>query len=140
MLNCPARLSVSRPKTVIVTVLVLLNAAAAHGSHVGDRLADVGFLSTSSESIRAADLLSQRFHAGKSNLVILDVHQCIGIHFATIVVRVVLHHLLRDHRIELRSGYTLERDVTAMPAPTDGFPVLVGLVNHHYTKSMTPAP
>ena len=55
MLNCPARLSLSHPKTVIVTVLVLLNAAAAHGSHVGDRLADVGFLNTSSESIRAAD-------------------------------------------------------------------------------------
>jgi hypothetical protein len=37
----------------------------------------------------------------------------------------VIHHLLRDHRIEMRSGYTLEWDLTAMPTPTDGFPVLV---------------
>lgn len=104
MLDCPARLSVSR-----------------------------------SESIRAADFLSQRFHAGKSNLVILDGHQFIGMHFTTIVVMVVLHHLLRDHRIEMSSGYPLERDVPAMPAATDGFPVVVGLVSHQYTKCMTPA-
>ena len=52
-------------------------------------------------------------------------HKCIGMHFATIVVKVVIHHLLRHHRIEMRSGYTLEWDMTALPAPTDGFPVLV---------------
>ncbi len=46
-------------------------------------------------------------------------------HFATVVVKLVIHHLLREHRIELRSGYTLEWDMTALPAPTDGFPVLI---------------
>jgi cytochrome P450 len=56
-------------------------------------------------------------------------HKCIGMHFATIVVKVVIHHLLRDHRIEMRSGYTLEWDMTALPAPTDGFPVLVRRVD-----------
>ena len=50
---------------------MLVIAAAAYGSHVADRLAGAGYLSASSESIRAADLLSQRFHAGKPNLVIL---------------------------------------------------------------------
>jgi hypothetical protein len=43
----------------------------------------------------------------------------------TTVVKVVPHQLLRDHRIAMRSGYTLEWDMTALPAPTDGFPVLV---------------
>ena len=71
MLDRLARLAVTRPKTVVAVALVLLIAAAAYGSHVADRLAGGGFLSTSSESIRAADLLSQRFHAGKPNLVIL---------------------------------------------------------------------
>ncbi|WP_264892165.1 cytochrome P450 [Mycobacterium kiyosense] len=52
-------------------------------------------------------------------------HKCIGMHFATVVVKLVIHHLLREHRIELRSGYTLEWDMTALPAPTDGFPVLI---------------
>ena len=59
-------------------------------------------------------------------------HKCIGMHFATIVVKVVIHHLLRHHRIEMRSGYTLEWDMTALPAPTDGFPVLVRRVDDSY--------
>ena len=62
-------------------------------------------------------------------------HKCIGMHFATTVVKVVLHHLLRDHRIEMRSGYTLEWDMTALPSPTDGFPVLVRQVNDSYKKT-----
>jgi len=71
MLDRLARLAVIRPKTVVAAVLMLVIAAAAYGSHVADRLAGAGYLSASSESIRAADLLSQRFHAGKPNLVIL---------------------------------------------------------------------
>jgi putative drug exporter of the RND superfamily len=71
MLDRLARLTVSRPKTVVVAALVLLIAAAAYGSHVADRLAGGGFLSASSESSRAEELLSQRFHAGKPNVVIL---------------------------------------------------------------------
>lgn len=56
-------------------------------------------------------------------------HKCIGMHFATNVVKVVVHHLLRDHRIEMRPGYTLEWDFTALPTPTDGFPVLIRRVD-----------
>jgi cytochrome P450 len=67
-------------------------------------------------------------------------HKCIGMHFATIVVKVVIHHLLRDHRIEMRSGYTLEWDMTALPAPTDGFPVLVRRVDDSDQTNMTVAP
>jgi cytochrome P450 len=67
-------------------------------------------------------------------------HKCIGMHFATIVVKVVIHHLLRDHHIEMRSGYTLEWDMTALPAPTDGFPVLVRRVDDSDRKNMTVAP
>ena len=56
-------------------------------------------------------------------------------HFATIMVKVVIHHLLRHHRIEMRSGYTLEWDMTAFPAPTDGFPVLVRRVDGSYQST-----
>lgn len=52
-------------------------------------------------------------------------HKCIGMHFATYVVKVVIHHLLRDRRIELRPNYALKWDMTALPAPNDGFPVLL---------------
>jgi cytochrome P450 len=65
-------------------------------------------------------------------------HKCIGMRFATVVVKVLIHHLLRDHRIEMRPGYTLEWDMTALPAPTDGFPVLIRRVSDS-NKNMTVA-
>lgn len=58
-------------------------------------------------------------------------HKCIGLHFAITVVKVIVHHLLRDYRVEMRPGYRLEWDLTALPSPTDGFPVLV----HHVDES-----
>lgn len=61
-------------------------------------------------------------------------HKCIGMHFATMVVKILIHHLLRDRRIEMRPDYTLEWDMTALPAPTDDFPVLVRRVNDSYTN------
>ena len=51
-------------------------------------------------------------------------HKCIGMHFATMLVKVLIHHLLRDYRIEMRSGYTLEWDMTAFLTPADGVPML----------------
>lgn len=56
-------------------------------------------------------------------------HKCIGMQFAAIVVKIVIHQLLRDYRVEMRSGYRLEWDMTALPTPTDGFPVLVHRVD-----------
>jgi cytochrome P450 len=64
-------------------------------------------------------------------------HKCIGTHFAAMLVKVLVHHLLRDYRIELRPGYTLEWDKTAAPAPTDGVPMLVRRVGDSYMKNMT---
>ena len=61
-------------------------------------------------------------------------------HFASMVVKVVIHHLLRDYRIEMRSGYTLEWDMTALPAPTDGFPVLVRRVDDSDQRNITVSP
>jgi cytochrome P450 len=62
-------------------------------------------------------------------------HKCIGQHFATMLVKVVIHHLLRDYRIGLRPGYTLEWDTSAVPTPTDGFPVLVRRVNDSHNEN-----
>jgi hypothetical protein len=39
----------------------------------------------------------------------------------------------------MRSGYTLEWDLTALPAPTDGFPVLIRRVDDSDQKNMTVA-
>ncbi|MCV6966656.1 hypothetical protein BST27_00050 [Mycobacterium intermedium] len=59
-------------------------------------------------------------------------HKCIGMHFATVVVKVLIHHLLRDRRIEMRSGYSLEWDMTALPAPIDDVPMCVRRINRSY--------
>jgi cytochrome P450 len=67
-------------------------------------------------------------------------HKCIGMHFASMVVKVVIHHLLRDYRIEMRPGYTLEWDMTALPAPTDGFQVLVRRVDDYDQRNITASP
>lgn len=64
-------------------------------------------------------------------------HKCIGTHLATMLVKVLIHHLLRNYRIELRPGYTLEWDKSAAPAPTDGVPMLVRRVDDSYTKNVT---
>jgi cytochrome P450 len=61
-------------------------------------------------------------------------HKCIGMRFATMVVKVLIHHLLRDHRIELHSGYALEWDMTALPAPIDDFPVQIRRVDDSSTN------
>ena len=71
MLEKIARLAVSRPKTIVAVALLIMITALAYGGQVADRLSGGGFWSASSESKRAAALLSQRFHAGKPNLVIL---------------------------------------------------------------------
>ncbi len=66
------------------------------------------------------------------------VHKCIGMRFATMVLKVLIHHLLYDRRIEMRSGYTLAWDTTALPAPADDFPVLIRRGNDSQ-KSVTAA-
>ncbi len=57
------------------------------------------------------------------------VHKCIGMHFATMVIKVLIYHLLSGRRLVVRSGYTLEWDTTALPTPIDDFPVLIRGVN-----------
>src|SRR5262245_51547428 len=71
MLEKFARLAVSRPKTVVAVALAVLIAALAYGHNAAERLAGGGYTHPSSESTQAAELLSQRFHAGKPNIVVL---------------------------------------------------------------------
>lgn len=65
-------------------------------------------------------------------------HKCIGMQVATILVKVVIHYLLRDYRIEMRPGYTLEWDMTASPTPTDDFPVLLRRLEDPHTNMAVP--
>ncbi|AGB25693.1 cytochrome P450 [Mycobacterium sp. JS623] len=64
-------------------------------------------------------------------------HKCIGTHFAAMLVKVLVHYLLFDHRIELRPGYTLEWSKNAAPAPLDGLPMRIRRVDGSDFKHMS---
>jgi cytochrome P450 len=55
------------------------------------------------------------------------VHKCIGLHFAGMQVKAVLHQLLRRYRWRTAPGYQAPLDYTALPYPKDGLPVRLEL-------------
>jgi len=51
------------------------------------------------------------------------VHKCIGMHFAGMQVRAIMHELLRGYRWSVPDDYVWPIDLTALPFPRDGVPV-----------------
>ncbi|CUS44594.1 Cytochrome P450 [hydrothermal vent metagenome] len=50
-------------------------------------------------------------------------HMCIGLHFATMQIRILMAHLLSRYRIELDAGSGAEWQAGPIPRPKDGLPV-----------------
>lgn len=50
-------------------------------------------------------------------------HMCLGLHFATMQVRILAFHLLRHHRIVLTEGSGAEWQAWPIPRPKDGLPL-----------------
>ena len=50
-------------------------------------------------------------------------HMCIGLHFATMQVRLLVAHLLKDHRIALAAGAGERWQWFPIPRPRDGLPI-----------------
>jgi cytochrome P450 len=53
------------------------------------------------------------------------MHKCIGLHFGTFEVKTLLAHLLRRYRWEPMPGHRMRWDLTALPVPSGGLPLLV---------------
>jgi len=51
------------------------------------------------------------------------VHKCIGMYFAGLQVRLVLHELLARYRWSVPAGYEMPIDLVALPVARDGLPV-----------------
>jgi cytochrome P450 len=51
------------------------------------------------------------------------VHKCIGMYFAGMQVRAILHEVLRRYRWSVPAGYSMPLDMVALPVPRDGLPV-----------------
>jgi cytochrome P450 len=50
-------------------------------------------------------------------------HMCIGLHFATMQIRLLMAHILRHYRIELDEGAGQDWAIFPIPRPKDGLPV-----------------
>ncbi|GAB2810610.1 cytochrome P450 [Actinocorallia aurea] len=51
------------------------------------------------------------------------VHKCIGLHFAGMQVKSILHQVLLGYSWTVPDGYTWPLDMTTLPVPKDGLPV-----------------
>lgn len=51
------------------------------------------------------------------------VHKCIGLYFAGMEVKAILHRLLRHYRWSVDAGYVAPYDHHSLPFPTDGQPI-----------------
>lgn len=50
-------------------------------------------------------------------------HKCIGLHFAGLQIKSVLHQVLRHYRWSVPGRYEWPLDTTSLPSPKDGLPV-----------------
>ncbi|PRX46003.1 cytochrome P450 [Prauserella shujinwangii] len=50
-------------------------------------------------------------------------HKCIGLHFGTLEVKLLLHEMLRAYRWTVPRDYTVRWDYVSLPVPVDGLPV-----------------
>ncbi len=53
------------------------------------------------------------------------VHKCIGMNFGRAEVKALLHRLLLTYRLEVPEGYEVRWDMTSLPTPSDGLPVVL---------------
>ena len=50
-------------------------------------------------------------------------HKCIGLNFAHIEIKLIMHNLLLTHEWTVPNGYQWKLDYTTLPVPRDGLPV-----------------
>jgi cytochrome P450/uncharacterized protein (DUF2236 family) len=50
-------------------------------------------------------------------------HKCIGLNFAHIEIKLIMHNLLLTHEWTVPNGYQWKLDYTTLPVPKDGLPV-----------------
>ncbi len=51
------------------------------------------------------------------------VHKCLGMHFAGVEVKAIVHQLLLRFEWHVDAGYVAPLDFTSLPFPSDGQPV-----------------
>ncbi|MFB4312593.1 cytochrome P450 [Actinomadura sp. 21ATH] len=57
-------------------------------------------------------------------------HKCIGLHFAGMQVKSIMHQILLHHRWSVPGRYEWPLDTTSLPSPRDGLPVRLDRLEH----------
>jgi len=52
-------------------------------------------------------------------------HKCIGLHFAELQVKAILHQVVLNYRWRVAPGYEMPIDTTSLPVPADGLPMIL---------------
>ena len=58
------------------------------------------------------------------------VHKCIGLRFAGVQVKAVMHQMLLRYRWSVPDGYRMPIDWSGLPVPRDGLPVRLERIDH----------
>lgn len=56
-------------------------------------------------------------------------HKCIGLNFAHIEIKLIMHNLLLTHEWTVPPGYQWKLDYTTLPVPKDGLPVRLRMIS-----------
>jgi cytochrome P450 len=56
-------------------------------------------------------------------------HKCIGLHFAELQVKAILHQVVQAFQWQVPPGYEMPVDTTSLPVPADGLPVTLTTLN-----------
>lgn len=56
-------------------------------------------------------------------------HKCIGLHFAELQVKTIMHQVLLNYRWSVPRSYTMPINFTTLPNPSDGLPVTLSRIN-----------
>ncbi|MEZ5504952.1 MAG: cytochrome P450 [Gammaproteobacteria bacterium] len=55
-------------------------------------------------------------------------HMCIGLHFADMQIKAIVHQILLRYRLQVKPDYELKLDLTSLPTPKDHLPVTLELL------------
>jgi len=53
---------------------------------------------------------------------------CIGLHFADMQIKAIVHQILLRYRLQVKPDYELKLDLTSLPTPKDHLPVTLELL------------
>lgn len=61
-------------------------------------------------------------------------HKCIGLHFAELQIKTIMHQILLNYRWSVPEGYTMPINFTTLPTPKDNLPLKLEHLNNKFSS------